>query len=82
MVGRSLAHYLVLEKIGAGAWASSTGRVTLDSTTRPARGDDQEDWLCRDPHLASIRNHPRFQQMLASVEYRRKQRHRASLESR
>jgi serine/threonine protein kinase/Tfp pilus assembly protein PilF len=37
-------------------------------------GDDREDWLRRDPHLASIRDDPRFQQMLASVAYRRSQR--------
>ena len=37
-------------------------------------GDDREDWFRRNPHLASIRDHPRFQQMLASAAYRRKQR--------
>ena len=52
----------------------------LDRATRA--GDDREGWLRRDPHLASIRNHPRFQQLLASMGYRRKQRHRAGLESR
>jgi hypothetical protein len=36
-------------------------------------GDDREDWLRRDPHLASLRNHPRFEQMLASIAYRRSQ---------
>ena len=47
----------------------------LDWLDRAARaGDDREGWLRRDPHLASIRNHPRFQQMLASMEYRREQR--------
>ena len=44
----------------------------LDRAVR--MGDDREDWLRRDPHLAKIRDHPRFQQMLASVAYRRKQR--------
>ena len=44
----------------------------LDRAVR--MGDDREDWFRRDPHLASIRDHPRFQQMLASVAYRRKQR--------
>jgi serine/threonine protein kinase/Tfp pilus assembly protein PilF len=44
----------------------------LDRAVR--MGDDREDWLRRDPLLASIRNQPRFQQMLASVAYRRKQR--------
>jgi serine/threonine protein kinase/Flp pilus assembly protein TadD len=37
-------------------------------------GDDREDWIRRDPHLASLRSQPRFQEMLASVAYRRKQR--------
>jgi len=44
----------------------------LDRAVR--MGDDREDWLRRDPLLARIRNQPRFQQMLASVAYRRKQR--------
>ena len=44
----------------------------LDRAVR--MGDDREDWLRWDPLLASIRDHPRFQQMLASVAYRRKQR--------
>ncbi len=46
----------------------------LDRAVR--MGDDREDWLRRDPHLASIRNHPRFEQMLASVAWRRSQRSR------
>ena len=37
-------------------------------------GDDREEWFRRDPLLANIRNHERFQQMLQSVAYRRKQR--------
>jgi hypothetical protein len=37
-------------------------------------GDDREGWFRRDPLLANIRDHPRFQQMLDSVAYRRKQR--------
>jgi len=41
-------------------------------------GDDREDWLRQDPLLASIRQQPRFQQILASVAYRRQQRSRAS----
>lgn len=39
-------------------------------------GDDREEWFRRDPQLASLRDHPRFQQMLASVAYRRRQRTR------
>jgi tetratricopeptide (TPR) repeat protein len=47
----------------------------LDWLDRAVRwGDEREDWLRRDPHLAGIRNHPRFQQMLDSIAYRRKQR--------
>jgi serine/threonine protein kinase len=50
----------------------------LDWVDRALRmGDDREGWLRRDPHLAGIRNNPRFQQMLASVAYRRAQRVRA-----
>ena len=37
-------------------------------------GDEREDWLRRDPHLATIRDHPRFQQIVDSIAYRRKQR--------
>jgi hypothetical protein len=37
-------------------------------------GDEREDWLRRDPHVASIREQPRFQQILESIAYRRKQR--------
>ena len=46
----------------------------LDRAVR--MGDDREDWLRRDPLLVSIRQHPRFQQILASVAYRRQQRPR------
>jgi tetratricopeptide (TPR) repeat protein len=46
----------------------------LDRAVRT--GDDREEWFRRDPHLASLRDHPRFQQMLASVSYRRRQRSR------
>jgi len=49
----------------------------LDWLDRAVRmGDDREDWLRRDPHLASLRSHPRFAQMLASIAYRRAQRSR------
>jgi tetratricopeptide (TPR) repeat protein len=41
-------------------------------------GDDREDWLRRDPLLAGIREHPQFQQMLASIAYRRQQRRSAN----
>jgi tetratricopeptide (TPR) repeat protein len=44
----------------------------LDRAVRS--GDEREDWFRRDPHLASIREQPRFQQILESVAYRRKQR--------
>jgi hypothetical protein len=45
-------------------------------------GDDREDWLRRDPLLASIRDEPRFQQIVASVAYRRQQRSPAGSNSR
>jgi tetratricopeptide (TPR) repeat protein len=55
----------------------------LEWLDRAARwGDEREDWLRRDPHLASIRNHPRFQQVLDSVAYRRKQRSNARPQNR
>jgi hypothetical protein len=51
-----------------------TGKA-LEWLDRAVRlGDDREEWFRRDPLLASIRDHPRFQQMLASLAYRRKQR--------
>ena len=43
-------------------------------------GDDREGWLRRDPHLASIRHDPRFEQMLASVAFRRTERSRSASE--
>jgi tetratricopeptide (TPR) repeat protein len=50
----------------------------LEWLDRAARGgDDRDEWFRRDPHLASLRDHPRFQQVLASVAYRRRQRTRA-----
>jgi tetratricopeptide (TPR) repeat protein len=56
------------------ALMGDTGKA-LEWLDRAARtGDDRESWLRRDPHLASIREHLHFQQMLASVAYRRKQR--------
>jgi hypothetical protein len=48
---------------------------SLEWLDRAARlGDEREDWLRRDPQLAGIRNQSRFQQVLDSVAYRRKQR--------
>ena len=47
----------------------------LDWLDRAVRwGDEREDWLRRDPFLASIRSQPRFRQMLDSIAYRRQQR--------
>ncbi len=43
----------------------------LDRTVRS--GNDRATWLRRDPLLAGVRKHPRFQQILDSIEYRRKQ---------
>jgi tetratricopeptide (TPR) repeat protein/predicted Ser/Thr protein kinase len=39
-------------------------------------GDERAEWFHRDPLLASIRDQPRFRQVLESVEYRRRQRSR------
>jgi len=39
-------------------------------------GDERAEWFRRDPLLASIRDQPRFRQVLESVEYRRQQRSR------
>ena len=44
----------------------------LDRSMR--KGDGRVDWLRRDPLLASVRDHPRFQQILKSMEFRRQQR--------
>jgi tetratricopeptide (TPR) repeat protein len=44
----------------------------LDRSMR--KGDGRVDWIRRDPLLASIRTHPRFQQVLSSMEFRRQQR--------
>ncbi len=47
----------------------------LEWLDRAARaGDDRENYWRRDPHLASLRGNPRFQQMLDAAAYRRKER--------
>jgi lipopolysaccharide biosynthesis regulator YciM len=47
----------------------------LESLERGMRlGDDRADWYRRDPHLAKIRSHPRFKQVLDSMDLRRAQR--------
>jgi serine/threonine protein kinase/Tfp pilus assembly protein PilF len=47
----------------------------LDWLDRAVRnGDERAAWFRRDPLLASVRHHPRFQQVLQSIEYRRQQR--------
>ena len=38
------------------------------------RGDDRLEFIRRDPLLANIRDHPRFKQILESINYRRQQR--------
>jgi len=37
------------------------------------KGDDRVEWMRRDPLLTAIREHPRFKQILNSMEYRRQQ---------
>jgi len=44
----------------------------LDRAMR--RGDDRAAWLRIDPLLANVRQHPRFKQILNSMEFRRQQR--------
>ncbi len=47
----------------------------LDWLDRAVRnGDDRAEWLRRDPRLASIRDEPRFRQIVDSIAFRRKQR--------
>ncbi|MBI4466209.1 MAG: protein kinase [Acidobacteria bacterium] len=41
-------------------------------------GDERLEWFQRDPLLASIRNHPRFKQILDSIAFRRQQRRQAA----
>ncbi|MGH9531821.1 MAG: tetratricopeptide repeat protein [Terriglobales bacterium] len=43
----------------------------LDRSMR--KGDGRVDWLRRDPLLAGVRDHPRFPQILTSMEFRRQQ---------
>lgn len=43
----------------------------LDRSMR--KGDGRVDWLRRDPLLANVRQHLRFQQILTSMEFRRQQ---------
>lgn len=44
----------------------------LDRSMR--KGDDRSEWIRRDPLLASVREHPRFRQIVSSMEFRRQQR--------
>jgi tetratricopeptide (TPR) repeat protein/predicted Ser/Thr protein kinase len=37
-------------------------------------GDERAEWFQRDPLLANIRSHPRFKQILDSIQFRRQQR--------
>jgi tetratricopeptide (TPR) repeat protein len=37
------------------------------------KGDGRVDWLRRDPLLAGVREHPRFKQIVSSMEFRRQQ---------
>ena len=47
----------------------------LDRAVRS--GDERAEYFHRDPLLSAVRNHPRFEQILRSIEYRRKHRHDA-----
>jgi serine/threonine protein kinase/tetratricopeptide (TPR) repeat protein len=44
----------------------------LDKAVR--NGDERGDWFRMDPHLVNIRDHPRFQKILESIDYRRQRR--------
>jgi len=47
----------------------------LDWLDRAVRnGDERAEWFRRDPLLASVRDHPKFQEILQSIAYRRQQR--------
>jgi len=47
----------------------------LDWLERAVRaGDERVEWFRRNPHLANVRDHPRFAQILESIERRRGQR--------
>lgn len=95
MIGRTLAHYLILEQErileqDTGLLQAAESHAVIGDTAKALEwldkavrmGDDREDWMRRDPLLTKIRDHPRFQQMLASVAYRRKQRPQAGPENR
>jgi hypothetical protein len=48
----------------------------LDQLERAVRnGDERVNWFQKDPRLASIRNDPRFQRIIDSIQARRKQPH-------
>jgi len=48
---------------------------SLDWLERAVRnGDERDAWFRRDPLLAKIRDLPRFQQIIDSIEFRRKSR--------
>ena len=44
----------------------------LDRAVR--NGDERAEWFQRDPLLANLRGHPRFQQILDSIRFRRQER--------
>jgi len=49
--------------------------TALDWLARAVRnGDERADWFTRDPLLAGIRDQPRFDQILKSIDFRRQQR--------
>ena len=45
----------------------------LDRAVRS--GDERAEYFRRDPLLGPVRNEPRFERILGSIEYRRKHRH-------
>jgi hypothetical protein len=66
-----------LDRCGAAEFYALLGELAkaLEWLDRAVRmGDDREEWFRRDSLLANIRDDPHFQQILASVAYRRAQR--------
>jgi len=69
-----LQPFAALDAAEAYAVLGETDRAIewLDRSMR--KGDDRAAWLRIDPLLANVRQHPRFKQILNSMEFRRQQR--------
>lgn len=61
--------------LGAAEFYALIGETdtAVDWLYRTVRGgDERTDWFRRDPLLTNVRSDPRFQQILASIDYRRR----------